>query len=48
LQQGRKNVDEISEHCASFSPSKLAGLLLAMELKGAIFALPGKSYGTEL
>lgn len=48
LLQGKKNIDEISEHCAQFSPSKLAGLLLTMELKGVIFALPGKSYSTEL
>jgi len=48
LLQGKKNIDEISEHCSQFSPSKLAGLLLTMELKGVIFALPGKSYSTEL
>jgi len=48
LLQGKKNIDEISEHCAQFSPSKLAGLLLTMELKGVIFALPGKSYSTEM
>ncbi len=48
LLQGKKNIDEISEHCGQFSPSKLAGLLLTMELKGVIFALPGKSYSTEL
>lgn len=47
LLQGKKNIDEISEHCPQFSPSKLAGLLLMMELKGIIFALPGKSYSTE-
>ncbi len=48
LLHGKKNIDEISEHCAQFSPSKLAGLLLTMELKGVIFALPGKSYSIEL
>ena len=48
IQQGKKNIDEISGHCSQFSPSKLAGLLLTMELKGVIFALPGKSYSTEL
>ena len=47
LQPGRKTIDEISEHCPEHSPSKLAGLLLTMELKGVIFALPGKSYSTE-
>ena len=45
IQTGKKTIDEISEHCAGFSPSKLAGLLLTMELKGVITALPGKSYG---
>lgn len=44
IQSGKKTIDEISEHCARFSPSKLAGLLLTMELKGVIAALPGKSY----
>lgn len=47
IQTGRKTIDEISEHCAEFTPSKLAGLLLSMELKGVLFALPGKSYSTE-
>lgn len=47
VQTGRKTIDEISEHCADYSPSKLAGLLLTMELKGVLFALPGKSYSTE-
>lgn len=47
LQTGKKSIDEISEHCAQFTPSKLAGLLLGMELKGVLFALPGKSYSTE-
>lgn len=41
---GRKTIDEISAHCDGFSPSKLAGILLTMELKGALCALPGKSY----
>lgn len=44
LSQGRKNIDEIAGHCPEHSPSKLAGLLLTMELKGVIIALPGKSY----
>ena len=47
VQPGRKTIDEISEHCPEHSPSKLAGLLLTMELKGVLFALPGKSYSTE-
>jgi len=46
VETGKKNIDEISEHCTGFSPSKLAGLLLTMELKGVLFALPGKSYST--
>ena len=44
IQTGKRTIDEISEHCAGFSPSKLAGILLTMELKGVITALPGKSY----
>ena len=48
IQTGKKNIDEIAEHCAGFSPSKLAGILLSLELKGTIFALPGKSYSTEM
>ena len=48
IQTGRKTIDEIADHCPDFPPSKLAGLLLSMELKGVLFALPGKSYGTEI
>jgi DNA processing protein len=48
IQQGKKTIDEISEHCTDFSPSKLAGILLTMELKGVLVALPGKSYGTGM
>lgn len=44
IQTGKKSIDEISGHCAGFSPSKLAGILLTMELKGVIVALPGKCY----
>ena len=44
VETGKKNIDEISEHCAGFSPSKLAGILLTLELKGVLTALPGKSY----
>ncbi len=47
IQTGKKTIDEISEYCTDFTPSKLAGLLLGMELKGVLFALPGKSYSTE-
>lgn len=47
IQTGRKTIDEIAEQCPEFSPSKLAGILLSMELKGVLFALPGKSYSTE-
>lgn len=48
IQTGRKTIDEIAGHCPDFTPSKLAGLLLAMELKGVLLALPGKSYSTEI
>ena len=48
IETGKKNIDEIAEHCAEFSPSKLAGILLSLELKGMLFALPGKSYSTEM
>lgn len=47
IQTGKKTIDEISEHCAEFSPSKLAGILLTMELKGVLAALPGKSYSVN-
>lgn len=47
IQTGRKTIDEIAEHCQDFSPSKLAGILLTLELKGVLFALPGKSYSTS-
>ena len=47
VQNGKKDIDEISAHCSSFTPSKLAGLLLSMELKGVLYALPGKSYSTQ-
>ncbi len=48
IQTGRKTIDEIAEHCIGFSPSKLASILLSLELKGVLFALPGKSYSTEI
>ena len=48
IQTGKTTIDEISEHCEGLSPSKLAGILLSLELKGMIFALPGKSYSTEI
>lgn len=48
IQTGKKTIDEIAEHSADLSPSKLAGILLSLELKGMIFALPGKSYSTEM
>lgn len=47
IQTGKKTIDEISGHCTDFTPSKLAGLLLSLELKGVLFALPGKCYSTE-
>lgn len=47
IQDGKKSIDEISEHCSDLSPSKLAGILLSMELKGVLFALPGKYYSTQ-
>jgi DNA processing protein len=48
VEGGKKTIDEISEHCSDFSPSKLAGILLTMELKGVLVALPGKSYVTGM
>lgn len=48
IQTGKKTIDEIADHCQEFSPSKLAGILLALELKGVLFALPGKSYSTGI
>jgi len=46
IETGKKTIDEISEHCTEFSPSKLAGILLTLELKGVLSALPGKCYST--
>lgn len=37
-------IDKLSEGLAEFSPSKLAGLLLGLELKGVIACQPGKVY----
>lgn len=38
------SVDKLSETLSEFSPSKLAGLLLTLELKGVIACKPGKIY----
>lgn len=37
-------IDVISESLPNFSPSKLAGLLLGLELKGVVVCRPGKVY----
>lgn len=47
LRDESRSIDEISEHCGGFTPSKLAGLLLTMELKGVIVSLPGKRYAVK-
>ncbi|MBO4488216.1 MAG: DNA-processing protein DprA [Bacteroidales bacterium] len=38
------SVDQLSERLTTLSPSKLAGVLLGLELKGVIEAKPGKCY----
>jgi DNA processing protein len=43
-QQGEPLVDQISLHCG-IQVSRTASLLLGLELKGVIRALPGKKYG---
>lgn len=40
---GAKHIDEIARLC-NLSGSKLAALLLSLELKGVVMALPGKTY----
>lgn len=44
LQNASKSIDEISEYFNSYTPSKIAGTLLQLEIKGVIKALPGKRY----
>lgn len=44
LRSSSKSIDEISENFSSYTPSQIAGLLLQLELKGVIKALPGKRY----
>jgi len=38
------SIDEIIQCCDEFSPSKVAGLLLGLELKGVVECKPGKIY----
>lgn len=38
------SIDALSENLSEFSPSKLAGILLGLELKGVIVCRPGKRY----
>ena len=40
-----RSIDDITEYCKNFTPSKIAAILLCLELKGVITALPGKRYG---
>lgn len=44
LQTESTSIDKLSETLPIFSPSKLAGLLLTLELKGVITCKPGKVY----
>ncbi len=45
IRQGKKvTIDIITEKMNGMSPSKLAGILLGLELKGVIESRPGKSY----
>ena len=41
---GESPIDRLSEALPEFSPSKLAGLLLTLELKGVLVCRPGKVY----
>lgn len=41
-------IDRLSEELTDFSPSKLAGLLLGLELKGVIVCKPGKVYAMNV
>ena len=43
----RLSVDKISELLPKHTPSQLAGLLLALELKGVIYCKPGKIYSIQ-
>jgi len=45
LRAGDVHLDTLAEALDGFSPSKLAGLLLGLELKGLIVCKPGKVYG---
>lgn len=42
------SIDKLSEMLPEFTPSKLAGLLLGLELKGVVVCQPGKIYVMEL
>ncbi|MDR2868613.1 MAG: DNA-processing protein DprA [Bacteroidales bacterium] len=43
-QQNKISIDEITCKCSQFTPSKIASLLLGLELKGVVSCLPGKVY----
>lgn len=45
LRAGKVHLDALTEALEGFSPSKIAGLLLGLELKGVIVCKPGKVYG---
>lgn len=38
------SIDDINLNCTAFSPSRVAGILLGLELKGLVKCLPGKIY----
>lgn len=42
--QQKCSIDEIVLQCANFTPSKVAGILLGLELKGVVECKPGKIY----
>lgn len=44
LRSGAVPLDSLSESLSELSPSKLAGILLGLELKGVITCKPGKVY----
>jgi DNA processing protein len=41
---GQRSIDEIVTGCSNFTPSRIAALLLGLELRGVVVCLPGKVY----
>ncbi|MDR1112702.1 MAG: DNA-processing protein DprA [Bacteroidales bacterium] len=41
---GQRSIDEIVTNCPNFTPSRIASILLGLELRGVVACLPGKIY----